>query len=163
LLKAVFQKCHPLLSSDPDHVVTERGRGQVREWSTWVTDAAGIDFPGVAQVACIRRNVYTTSGDWIGKEHAWIITSGKADKISAADIHTHVREHWGIENKVHYPRDTVWREDAQQVYTGDAPQAMASLRNLALGLFRLNGINKIKQATEWITRDRNRALYLLAT
>src|SRR5262249_35815339 len=49
LLKAVFQKCHPLLSSDPDHVVTERGRGQVREWSTWVTDAAGIDFPGVAQ------------------------------------------------------------------------------------------------------------------
>jgi predicted transposase YbfD/YdcC len=163
LLKAVSERCLPRLQNDPDHVVAERARGQIREWSTWITDAAGIDFPGIAQVACIRRNVYTTSGAWIGKEHAWIITSGTADTISAADIHTHVRQHWGIENKVHYPRDTTWREDAQQTYVGNGPQTLASLRNLALGLLRLNGINKIKEATEWIARDRNRALYLLAT
>jgi hypothetical protein len=101
LLKAVFQQCLPLLKNDPDHVVEERGRGQIRKWLTWITDAADINFPGIEQVACIRRNVYTTSGAWIGKEHAWIITSGTADTISAADIHTHVREHWGIENKDH--------------------------------------------------------------
>jgi hypothetical protein len=40
---------------------------------------------------------------------------------------------------------------------------MAALRNLALGLFRLNGLHKIKEATETIHRDRNRALPLLAT
>ena len=51
-------------------MVTERGCGQIREWLTWVTDAADIEFPGIGQVACIRRNVYTTSEAWIGKEHA---------------------------------------------------------------------------------------------
>jgi hypothetical protein len=40
---------------------------------------------------------------------------------------------------------------------------MAILRNLALGLFHLNGIHKIKEATEYICLDRNRALHLLAT
>ncbi len=40
---------------------------------------------------------------------------------------------------------------------------MAALRNLALGLFRLNGLHKIKEATEAICRDRDRALPLLAT
>jgi hypothetical protein len=68
----------------------------------------------------------------------------------------------GVENKSHYVRDTVWREDANQAYVGNG-QAMATLRNLALGLFRLNGMHKIKEATEWICRDRTRALSLLAT
>jgi predicted transposase YbfD/YdcC len=163
LLKSVFNTCLPLLRQDPDHVVTERGHGRISHWSTWIADATGIDFPHIKQVACIRRNVYTTAGTWIRKEHAWIITSGDPRRISAADVHTHVRQHWGIENKNHYVRDTVWREDTQQVYTGSGPQVLATLRNLALGILRLNGINKIKETTERIARDRTRALPLLAT
>jgi predicted transposase YbfD/YdcC len=78
-------------------------------------------------------------------------------------LHTHVRQHWGIENKIHYVRDTIWREDAHQAYTGSGPQVMATLRNLAMGILRINGFTKIKETTEWIARDRNRALPLLAT
>jgi predicted transposase YbfD/YdcC len=74
-----------------------------------------------------------------------------------------VRGHWGIENKVHWVRDTTWEEDAHRAYTGNGPRSMAILRNLAMGLFRLNGLNKIKEATEHIAGDRNRALPLLAT
>jgi len=40
---------------------------------------------------------------------------------------------------------------------------MVTIRNLALGLFRLNGINTIKQATEHVARDRTRAIPLLTT
>jgi len=40
---------------------------------------------------------------------------------------------------------------------------MATLRNTAAGLLRLNDFTMIKKATEWICRDRNRALPLLAT
>lgn len=40
---------------------------------------------------------------------------------------------------------------------------MATLRNAAAGLLRLNGFNAIKETTEWICRDRNRALPLRAT
>lgn len=163
LLTAVYEKCLPLLRNDPDHVVEERGHGRINRWETWITDATGIDWPHIEQVACIRRSTYTTCGTWIRKEHAWVITSGEPPKITANTAHDHTRGHWRIENKSHYPRDVTWREDAQQIYTGSGPQVLATLRNLALGLFRLNGINKIKEATERIARDRNRALPLLAT
>jgi predicted transposase YbfD/YdcC len=163
LSAAVFEKCLPLLKHDPDHVVEERGRGLIKRWETWITDAAGIDWPHVEQVACIRRNTDTVAGAWIRKEYAWLVTSGESPKVTAETVHEYIRGHWGIENKSHYPRDVTWREDAQQIYTGSSPQVLATLRNLALGLLRLNGFNKIKEATEWIARDRSRALPLLAT
>lgn len=163
LLKAVSDLCRPLLANTPGHVVEEYDRGQLRRWETWIIDATGIDFPHIEQAACIRRITVSPTGDCLRKEYAWTITSGTAETITAAELHTRVRGHWRIENKSHYPRDVAWREDAQQIYTGSGPQVLATLRNLALGLFRLNGINKIKETTEWIGRDRNRALPLLAT
>lgn len=40
-----------------------------------------------------------------------MITSRIPDKITAAGINKFTRKHWGIENKSHYVRDTVYRED----------------------------------------------------
>jgi predicted transposase YbfD/YdcC len=161
LQEAVFEKVTPLLKSDPGHVVAERAHGRVSQWETWVTDAAGIDFPHVEQVACIRRTEFTLGGDCVRKEHAWILTSSA--EADAQALHVFVRNHWGIENKSHYVRDTTWHEDAHQAYVGNGPRVMATIRNLAVGLLRLNGHQKIKEATEWIARDRSRALPLLAT
>lgn len=161
LLEAVFTTLLPELKNAPDHVVEERGHGRINRWETWVADATGIDFPYIRQIGCIRRNVFTLGGTWISKEHAWIATS--SDTAAAVDIHTHVRQHWGIENKSHHVRDTTWREDAQQTYTGSGPQVMATLRNTASSLLRLGGFTKIKKTTEWISRDHHRALPLLAT
>lgn len=163
LLAAVYQRCLPLLQREPSHVVEEGSHGRVNRWQTWVTDATGIDWPHIKQVACIRRDTHTTGGTWIRKEHAWLVTSGEAPKVTATTVHDYVRGHWAIENKSHYTRDEAWRKDAQQIYTGSGPQVLAALRNLALGLFRTNGISKIKETTEWIARDRNRALPLFAT
>lgn len=163
LLDSVFRKVLPLLKNSPDHEVEERGHGRISRWQTWVTDATGIDFPYIRQIACIRRKIFTPGGACVSKEHAWIITSGQAANTSAADLHTDVRLHWGIENKSHYVRDNTWREDAHQAYIGSGPQVMATLRNIAVGILRLNGFTKIKETTEWIARDRNRALPLLAT
>jgi predicted transposase YbfD/YdcC len=163
LQKKIFSTFLPLLAGKPGHIVEERGHGRISRWSTWTADATGIDFPHATQIACIRRDVFHLDGAASSKEFALVITSSPAGQTGSASLHTHVRQHWGIENKNHYVRDTVWREDDNQAYTGHGPQSMAALRNLAMGLFRLNGIYKIKEATECISRDRNRALPLLAT
>jgi predicted transposase YbfD/YdcC len=163
LQREVLDKCKPMVAGQPGHVVEERAHGRISRWTTWTADAAGIDFPHITQIACIRRDVLALDGVAVSKEYALVVTSGPADRVGPADLHTHNRGHWGIENKSHYVRDTVWQEDANQAYVGNGQQAMATLRNLALGLFRLNGIHKIKEATEWICRDRTRALPLLAT
>ena len=52
--------------------------------------------------------------------------------VSVGELPAHVRA-----RASHYIRDAVYREDHSQAYSGDGPQALASLRNLILGLLRM--------------------------
>ncbi len=51
-------------------------------------------------------------------------------------------------------------EDASQVRTGNAPRAMAGLRNLATGVLRQSGITNIAEALRHTSRDHIRPLKL---
>jgi len=51
-----------------------------------------------------------------------------------------VRSHWHIENRLHWPRDVTLGEDACQVRSGQAPQALAAVRNAVLGLLHGHGL-----------------------
>ena len=163
LQRAVFDKMLPLLTEAPHHVTEEYSRGRIKKWSCWITGAEGIDFPHAAQAAFIRRETFEISGDRISKEHALILTSRESGKMTAADVNRHTRGHWGIENKNHYIRDTVYLEDRGQAWAGNGPQVLASLRNLALGLFRMKNVKAIKETTEWVCRDQARALQFMTT
>jgi len=79
-------------------------------------------------LAIIRRETFEISGDRISKVHALILTSRKAGRMTAADVSRHTRGHWGIENKSHYIRDTVYREDSSQAWAAEGPHALGSLR-----------------------------------
>jgi predicted transposase YbfD/YdcC len=162
LQRQVFDKILPLVSGAPHHIMEEHSRGRIKKWSCWLTGADGIDFPHAAQAACIRE-IFEISGDRISKENALIITSGKTGEITATEVNQDVRRHWGIENKSHYVRDTLYREDHSQAWAGNGPQAMASLRNLALGLFRMKNVKAIKETAEWVCRDQARALQFMTT
>jgi hypothetical protein len=65
------------------------------------------------------------------------------------------------DNKIHHVRDTVFAEDASRVRTGNAPRAMATLRNLALGALRHNGHDNIAAALRHHARDPHRPLHTL--
>ncbi len=63
-----------------------------------------------------------------------------------AERHLHmIRAYWGIENKLHRVRDATMGEDASQVRSGAAPQAVAGLRNLSLALLRRSGVANIAE------------------
>ncbi len=51
------------------------------------------------------------------------------DRADATRLLELTREHWGIENELHYRRDVTLEEDASRVRKGGAPQVMAALRN----------------------------------
>jgi predicted transposase YbfD/YdcC len=74
------------------------------------------------------------------------------------------REQFGVDwtiEALHHIRDTTFAEDASQVRTGNAPRAMASLRNLALGVLRRHGHRNIAAALRRNARDATRVLPLL--
>ena len=151
------------LREPPGDVVREAARGRTKVWSCWTSDASGIEFPHLRQVACILREVFSATGEKVSKEVAIVITSAGQEKMTAAIINQHVRNHWGIENKSHYVRDTVYWEDHNQAYSGNGPNALAALRNLAVGLFRLKAVQNVKEATELIHLDRARAIQFMTT
>jgi predicted transposase YbfD/YdcC len=163
LQRSVFSKVAPLTLEKPHDIMEDRSRGRLKRWSCWAADADGIEFPDASQAAIIIREVFEVSGAKVSKEIALILTSQKEEKMTATDINYHERSHWGIENKSHYVRDTVFREDHDQTWASEGPHALAIIRNLATSLIRLKGINAIKETVEWIAGDRARALHFMTT
>jgi predicted transposase YbfD/YdcC len=157
LQRAVFDAVQRDCPRDPDYTELDEGHGRVIRRSLWVADAGDIDFPHVSQVARIRRDGYDASGTLISKEIVHAVTSLDQDQAGPADLARIARGQWGIES-VHWLRDTTWAEDANTGYAGNGPQAMATLRNLAISLLYLNGVTEITRTLQAIARDRNRVL-----
>jgi predicted transposase YbfD/YdcC len=145
------------------HVDDDHGNGRIVRRSVWISSADGVEFPGAAQVFLIRRDTFDHQGNHLTKEIVHGITSLTAEQAGPELIAHLIRAHWGIENKIHWVRDAVWREDDQHAYAGSGAQVMATLRNLALGLLRLAGISQIKRTLERIAADRTRILPIMAT
>jgi predicted transposase YbfD/YdcC len=141
----------------PDYTEPDRSHGRVTRRSLWVADAAGIDFPQVTRAARIRRDRYDTDGCLISKEIVHAVTSLDAEKASAGALAGIARGQWGIES-AHWVRDTAYDEDANTGYTGNGPQVMATLRNLAISLPCLAGAKEVTRTLQAIARDRNRLL-----
>jgi predicted transposase YbfD/YdcC len=53
-----------------------------------------------------------------------------------------VREHWGVENKVHWVLDVQFGEDQSRARAGHAAENLATLRRLALNLLRRDKTKK---------------------
>lgn len=48
------------------------------------------------------------------------------------DFNTFIRQHWGIENNLHWQLDVTFSEDIQRTKTGNAAENFATTRKLAL-------------------------------
>jgi predicted transposase YbfD/YdcC len=94
-----------------------------------------LDWPGAAQVCRIERT--RESKGKISHEIVYAITSLPRSKASPDAVLALVREHWSIENRLHWRRDVLMNEDASRIRSGAAPQAMALLRNTMLGIANL--------------------------
>jgi len=72
------------------------------------------------------------------REYSFYVTSLEEGEASAEELVHHIRGHWAAcENGSHYRRDVSLGEDASQISGRNAAHAMATLRNLVLGLFEL--------------------------
>jgi predicted transposase YbfD/YdcC len=52
------------------------------------------------------------------------------------DFNTLIRSHWGIENKLHWVLDTIFREDEQRKRAKHAAKNFAMVRKIALNLLK---------------------------
>ena len=62
---------------------------------------------------------------------------------TAERLQRSVREHWGVENGLHWTLDMAMREDESRIRTDHAPANMAVLRHIALNLVRMDKTRKV--------------------
>jgi predicted transposase YbfD/YdcC len=116
-------------------------------------------FPHVRQIFQVQRTTVRTHGTQPSGREAYGVTSLGPLDATAAELAGYIRGQWSIE-AVHHVRDTTYDEDRSQVRTGNAPHAMATLRNTAISLLRLNGWTKIAQANRHLATNPLDALQL---
>ena len=104
------------------------------------------DWPGLRRVLKMERKITTKKTGLERQEEAYAITSLDEGRASAEELLKLWREHWHIENKLHYVRDVTFKEDKSQVRKGKIPQVMAALRNAAITLMRVDGATNIAAA-----------------
>ena len=120
-----------------------------------------IDFPGAAQVAQLRRTVTDKGTKTV--EVVYLITSASNKDAPPQRLATWVQGHWGIENRLHWVRDVTFDEDGSQVRTGHAPRVMATCRNVAISILRVDGWENIAAGLRHHARHPDHALALVLT
>ena len=128
-----------------EHTTANRGHGRIETRYAAVAPVPEGLFPHAAQVVRVTRDRANLSNEGTITV-AWYITSLSADRAGAKELGDLARSHWGIENRLHWIRDVVYREDASTIRTGNAPRVMATLRNTAIGLLRIDGATNIAAA-----------------
>jgi predicted transposase YbfD/YdcC len=108
------------------------GRTEKRTLQTTQVLTVGQKWKGLKQGFKITRE-RTIRGEKT-VEVVYGITSLSAERANAAVLSTYLRNHWRIENELHYVRDVTLGEDACRVRSGTAPQVLAALRNAVIHL-----------------------------
>ena len=88
-----------------------------------------VAFPGLAMIAMVEAE--TERGGKTSHERRYYLCSAKLDAATFAKA---VRAHWGIENRLHWVLDVIFRDDLARLRTGHGPQNMAVVKHFAVNL-----------------------------
>jgi predicted transposase YbfD/YdcC len=143
---------------DKDH-----GRLETRE--CWITKDIGWlegskQWEGLNSVIMIEST--REIGEKISRETRYYISSLS---VSAETISNAIREHWGVENGLHWVLDVTFREDDSRIRKGNAPENLAIIRHAVINMLQPHrnkniSIKRLRKKVGW---DTNTLEMILAT
>lgn len=149
-LEQAFEQTSPL-SVD---VQVERTRNRTTQRS--VSVLAACDRLDPAWVGCQRVIKVERTGTRAGKAYAHTAFYISSLGEDAAQFARRIREHWHIENRLHWCKDVVLQEDTTPLCAGHALINMAILRTVALNLLRQHGFASLTNAIRQLAHDVER-------
>lgn len=122
----------------PDGVTVEQGRGRLERRAIRVSaELVGLSaFPGLRQVAEIRRRVVTLTTGEVTEQTRYLVTSLGLEAAGPAALLALMRGHWGIENRCFWVKDDGFGEDRHVLRRHVRGEVTGLLRSTACNLLR---------------------------
>ena len=97
-----------------------------------------LGLPGQRQAICARTSFIPLDPATPAKdaEYRFFATDLAGHRADAERLRAFIREHWGIENRLHHVKDRTWLEDRHWVGNKKTGAVVTMLRNVACGLVR---------------------------
>ena len=137
----------------------DKGHGRVETRRYWITEhleslPSVEPWPGLKSIGMVERISWIAGKET--SERRYFINSITADAKRFAKA---VREHWNIENRLHWRWDVLFHEDANRIRQGNAPTIMTAIRHLCMGLLDadITGTNLAKKRRKASWNDSYRA------
>ena len=124
------------------HTTLDADHGRLETRHYWITsdiECLGVkgSWANIASVGLVES--HREVGGEVSSEQRFFLTSLPCDAVRFAHA---VRQHWGVENALHWVLDVSFREDDCRIRQGHGAQNMAVLRHMALNLLRREGGHK---------------------
>jgi predicted transposase YbfD/YdcC len=85
----------------------------------------------------VDHDVHAADGRLLLHESRYFLTSLDPASVTARELQSYVRDHWQVENCLHFIKDRWWDEDRHYTKRPGLAESFASLTNAALSVLRL--------------------------
>lgn len=151
--RRLYPECQRHVAThEPTSVVetTERTRGRTerRRVEVYTPPAWQADWPALGAVVQLTR-----SGEREGRAYERVglyVTSHSGDAAALGEV---IRQHWHVENRLHWVKDVLMQEDTGGVRSKRGASVLALLRSAALSAARWGGDQSWTEArARWTNR-----------
>lgn len=124
------------------------GHGRIERRQLWALPIFDdfLDWPGAHLMLRMERTFMTKATGALMHELDYALSNLDLALVDASGLLTLWRQHWHIENRLHYVRDLTLTEDASRVRSGQAPHVLAAVRNVVITAARRAGFANIAEA-----------------
>jgi predicted transposase YbfD/YdcC len=119
-----------------------------------------LHWPHVGQVFRLQRVVQSKKTGKLTSTVVFGITSLTAQVCSPQRLMQLIRDHWHIENRLHYVCDVTIHEDACKIHQPRRQRLLACLNNLVIGLIRQSPFQYIPEARRFFAVHYPQAFHL---
>lgn len=118
------------------------------ETAPYLTDAVAQRWPMVKSLIRVEHEVSKPNAQ-PKKETRYYISSLDFSALSAKDVVYYIREHWGIENRLHWQLDVTFKEDACRARKNYSACNLNLLRKFTLAILRQQNDKLSLKARRW--------------
>ena len=139
------------------NVFVEKGHGRLIRYTLLTSQACNayleqdLAWPKVGQTLALERQATSLKTGQVTTQRHYALTDLSPDQADPTTLFRLWRQHWHVENKLHWVRDVDFAEDLCQARTGSLPFNLSLLRNAVISLFRLYGYHHLTDARTYFS------------